>query len=92
MGCLPWDFPFPAGLDSKEAPYCTTFVDKDGTNNTLKQFMDGLDDAGSSKQCTDQCLPDCEYTSYDYQVDTTELKPKKLCADAETRKVGTWHL
>jgi hypothetical protein len=46
-----------------------------------------MKDAQNSKICLELCLPNCDETTYQFGVDTTELNTEELCMDPDTRKV-----
>ena len=87
VGCLPWDFPVPEGLGgAANFPLCTSHVGGN-LNNSRYAFDTSLDDSDVLRNCTEDCMPDCTETSYDYQVDTTNLDAEELCLDENTRNV-----
>ncbi len=88
VNCLPWDYPPPAGVDGSAVPLCTSYNDKKTNNNSRWNFEMAMDDAEVNKACTNGCLPDCEETDYDFQVDTTNLEVDRLCKDAGRRDVS----
>ncbi len=91
MGCLPWDYPPPPGTDPVRTPLCNTYVDSSGGyNNSQLAFEKAMEDGGTNEACTNGCLPDCEETTYDVQVDTTSLRTDKLCQEGETREVRVY--
>jgi hypothetical protein len=67
-------------------PLCTSFKG-DGYNNSLLAFDDAMKDVKNTKDCVRICLPNCDETTYEYTVDTTELNTEELCKNEDTRKV-----
>ena len=61
--CIPWDYPIPKGFEG--IAICLSQLN--GTN-LLREFHDGMDDPNSLKNCSYDCLPDCEEVKYDTQV------------------------
>jgi hypothetical protein len=62
--------------------------DGDGYRNSLQDFEKAMDDGKHSLDCQKKCLPNCDETTYEYTIDTTELNTGELCEDKETKKVG----
>ncbi len=52
-----------------------------------------MDDADVSRDCSAECLPDCEETAYDLQIDTTNLDAEELCKNKpmRTMALGLWN-
>jgi hypothetical protein len=46
-----------------------------------------MKDSNNTKDCEKMCLPNCDETTYEYTVDTTELNTDELCSNEDTRKV-----
>jgi hypothetical protein len=90
VNCIPWDYPLPAGLNSTNLPTCNSF-EGGGYNNSLLAFDNAMKDSNNTRNCEKMCLPNCDETTYDYTVDTTELKTEELCANKDTRKVVFMH-
>jgi hypothetical protein len=86
--CVPWDYPTPQGLHgANDLPMCTSYKG-DGYNNSLGAFTSAMEDSKYSNPCLDLCLPNCDETSYEYGIDTTELNTEELCKTPYTRKVA----
>lgn len=86
VGCLPWDYPPPSGVEN-DIPMCTSYIDGSEHNNSRIQFEMAMNDADVNMECSSNCLPDCEHVSLKWQVDTTNLRVSNLCKDPVTRKV-----
>jgi hypothetical protein len=91
VGCIPWDYPIPPAYNSTkhELTMCTAFKG-DGHNNSLKIFEDAMNNVRHSQECRDECLQNCDETTYDYTIDTTELNTNTLCENKETKKVVSY--
>jgi hypothetical protein len=77
--CLPWDYLIPPGTgDNNIPPICTTFVG-DGYNNSLGAFNSAMEDTNMSRLCLDECLPNCDETTYEYSIDAVPLDIGDLC-------------
>jgi hypothetical protein len=86
VNCIPWDYPLPTGLNSTSLPTCNSFKG-DGYNNSLLAFDTAMEESNNTKDCDGICLPNCDETTYEYTIDTTELKTEELCKNKDTQKV-----
>lgn len=88
MNCIPWDFPLPSGSSTPDflLPLCMSF-EGEGYTNTLAAFDRAMRDVNNSKDCHEMCQPNCDETTYEYTIDTTELNTEELCSDGDTREV-----
>jgi hypothetical protein len=85
--CIPWDYPTPTDLHGPNNFSLCTSYEGDGYNNSLGAFNSAMEDSRNNNHCSDSCLPNCDETSYEYGIDTTELNTLELCEDPITRKV-----
>ncbi len=76
-------------MDRAKFPLCNAY--NDGTtscNNSRLQFEHAMDNSSFYKSCSEQCLPNCEESDYDFQVDTTKFNLERMCQDPTLRMVG----
>jgi hypothetical protein len=59
----------------------------DGYTNSLLAFNKAMGDGNNTKNCEELCLPNCDETTYEFTVDTTELDTEELCNTNETKQV-----
>jgi hypothetical protein len=59
----------------------------DGYVNSLLSFDKAMEDGNNTKDCEEVCLPNCDETTYEYTIDTTELNTEELCRNTDTKKV-----
>jgi hypothetical protein len=87
VNCIPWDYPLPLGLNvADDLPLCMSYKG-DGYTNTVQAFDEAMGDGNNTKHCENKCFPNCDETTYEYTIDTTELNTEELCTDRETKKV-----
>lgn len=70
-------------------PLCTSF-EGDGQTNTVQAFDEAMKDADNSRDCENMCLPNCDETTFEATIDTTELNTDELCSNAHTREVAIY--
>ena len=68
--CIPWDYPIPKGFEG--IAICLAVLNGNGTNS-LKIFHDKMDDPNSLKNCSYDCLPDCEEVKFNIQARTSKI-------------------
>lgn len=65
VGCIPWDYPVPAGLDQADFDICVS--NKNGSKiSNLALFHQLMESKESMADC--KCMPDCEKVTYEPQV------------------------
>ncbi len=57
----------------------------DLASNSLAAFEAAMGDIENSRKCN--CVPDCEETAYQHQVDTTDLEIEEICQNKGRVKV-----
>jgi hypothetical protein len=59
----------------------------DGYNNSLMEFEEAMGNGKNTQGCEQICLPNCDETTYKFNIDTTELDTEELCSSKDTRVV-----
>jgi hypothetical protein len=56
-----------------------------GYTNTLLDFDNAMKNVNNTQNCGNECLPNCDETTYKYTIDTTELNTEELCSEKDTK-------
>jgi len=72
-GCIPWDYPLPESL--KMAERCYSLESNRGKD--LIKFHNAMNAPDITQGCS--CEPDCEFHTYDFQINTQALDVEELC-------------
>ena len=77
VGCLPWDFPVPFGWEEVNVEICYSINTDSKKSNKVAMFYEAMNNNSNLRQC--QCMPDCEVTIYDTQVNFCGLMSLSIC-------------
>jgi hypothetical protein len=58
-----------------------------GYTNSILAFNEAMGDRNNTMNCEELCVPNCDETTYEYTIDTTELSTEELCNNNETKQV-----